>query len=437
MNKKFILIFSVFIALFFVSGLGDAKAQTLSATGSSIADTLSYPIAELGDCKNKGDCQGYCEKPENMLACVNFGLAHGMVNAEEARVAKIVIPKIVAGKTPGGCKSKQECEDYCQNDNAHLLECAAFVEETGILPPDELTQVKNIAKAVKDGAQMPGNCTGKSKCETYCKDTSHIEECLNFAEKAQILPPQEIADARKVMKFLQNGETPGKCATKEACMVYCKDETHFDECISFAEKAGLVDAKEADIARKTGGKGPGGCQGTEECSNYCNLSEHAKECANFAIEKGVVDDTEKDLIINGAKKLRDGLSQIPEDAKAEVKQCLVGVIGGDNLSKIESGQEVSLTKKQGDGIGSCIESVMSKFKNKAASSAQGAGAGSGPSSGAGGPPANIPSGAPSNSGSGTPPADYKPDAAMCSRFATVPSCDLVPAEVKSICLQCK
>jgi flagellar biosynthesis/type III secretory pathway M-ring protein FliF/YscJ len=117
------------------------------------------------------------------------------------------------------------------------------------------------------------------------------------------------------------------------------------------------------------------------------------------------------------KKIRDGLNQIPEGAKADMNQCLAKAIGSDNLSKIESGQDVALTKEQSDGISPCFDSVMSEYTKTAS---QNAGTNTAP-----------------NTESGTPPTSYKPDAATCARFASAPSCDYVPANVKSMCLQCK
>ncbi|MDD5750724.1 MAG: hypothetical protein PHU56_03740 [Candidatus Pacebacteria bacterium] len=438
MKKIILFLTAVVLSIGTLASVQPAQAQGFSAK----AEALSYPINLLGNCQNQQDCKAFCDKPENMMACVDYGQANGMISKEEAGLAKKVIPKIMAGQTPGGCKDKNECENYCQSDNSRLVECVAFAEEVGALPVDELAQAKKVAKVLQEGTQTPGSCSNKKTCEQYCADTAHIEECLVFAEKAQILPAEEIVEARKVMKFLQSGETPGKCATKATCKDYCDKEENFEECISFAQEAGFVSEQEADMARKTGGKGPGGCRSEKDCADYCNLDEHAKECADFAIGKSLVSDEEADKIKHGAAQLREGLAQIPQDARAEVDQCLAALLGQENFAKLQAGEDIFLTKKQGDGIGPCIESVMANYAKKmaeqaaagagaaAAGAGGAAGSGGGPAQGQNAPPADIPVGA-------APPAGYKPDAAMCAQFKTAPSCSVVPASVRGLCEQCR
>lgn len=432
-------------------------AEGLTARAPGIADNIKYPIAELGNCQDKESCRRYCETPENMMACVEYGSGRGMISAEEAARAKRVIPKIVAGQTPGGCKSKVECENYCQSDSSRFSECVAFAEETGVMPPEELAKVKKIAQALKSGANMPGGCKGKADCEAYCADTAHGEECLNFAEKAEILPPEEIAEARKVMEYLQKGETPGKCQTKADCQTYCEADEHFEECILFGEKIGAVSKEEAEMAHKVAGKGPGGCKGKDGCAQYCDLQEHAEECAKFALEKELVSEEEAEKIKQGSAELRSGLDKIPADARSEVETCLIGLMGADNFAKIQGGQDVFLTKNQGTGVGPCFDNTMDAYAAKKSQEGQGAASGGlpagapptnipqppvnmGPPANVG-PPADVPVSAPDNvgppAGNSAPPAGYAPDAATCAEFQSVPSCDVVPENVRSLCEQCQ
>jgi hypothetical protein len=290
------------------------------------------------------------------------------------------------------------------------------------LPPEELAQAKKVAKAFQEGAAMPGNCVGKKSCEQYCADSSHMEECLIFAEKSQILPAEEIAEARKVLKLMKSGETPGKCDSKSSCKDYCTKDENFEECILFAEKAGFVSAEEAVMAHKVGGKGPGGCKGKDECLNYCDTNENAKECANFAIEKGLVSKEEEELIKNGTAKLKAGLEQVPGEVRSTIEQCLRNTIGNDNLAKLNAGQDLYLTKKQGEGIGPCFETALAEYAEEQAQ----VGAPNAPtgSSGPGTPPQNT--------GSGQPSID-------CSQFSSVPSCSYVGSTGSTaydICKQC-
>ncbi|MCX6757022.1 MAG: hypothetical protein NTW35_02645 [Candidatus Nomurabacteria bacterium] len=348
--------------LFSFAFIGIAFAQT---------ESITFPIPELGGCKDTKACKTYCDDKNNMLSCVNYAEKNNMISKEEAAIAKRVLPQLQSKETPGQCDSRKSCEAYCQNSPEHIDECIAFVEKAGALSGEYLAQAKKVAKALKSGEKLPGGCTGKGACETYCSDTSHIDECLNFAEKSDIIPRSEIAEARKVSKFLKEGSTPGKCKSKSECMAYCGDDSHLDECINFAEKAGLVPQEEIDMARKVGGKGPGGCKSQSECTAYCDDESHAKECADFALEKGLVTDEQKDLIKNAAQKINEGLAQSPEEARPKIESCLNEVFNG-KLQEVLAGS-VGITKTQGDKISGCFQRVIQEVMMNKAGGAAGAG----------------------------------------------------------------
>src|SRR3990167_8038633 len=114
-NSKLVLL----IALFFVFAVGAASAQTKS--------DISFPIAELGNCKSESDCKSYCDKPGNIIACVSFGEKNGLVSAPEAARAR-EFADVLKGEGPGACKDKEACESYC-NDINNVDECLTFAEK--------------------------------------------------------------------------------------------------------------------------------------------------------------------------------------------------------------------------------------------------------------------------------------------------------------------
>jgi len=456
--KNINIFISVFIAglMIFVA---NANAQT--STGSVNDSSIVYPIATLGNCKDKADCANYCAKSKNMLACVNFAEKQGMLKGEDLRISKIVADKVSKGETPGGCTDQSSCESFCKGKIENINQCISFAEQLNILPKDELTQAKNVAKALAGGAKLPGQCKDKTSCENYCADGTKIDECLSFAEAANILSPEDLKQARTVAPFLKNGETPGKCQSKDSCEKYCADTSHASECIGFAEKAGFISKEEAVMAKKVGGAGPGGCKNQADCAVYCNDQSHATECANFAVEKGLVDDKTADLIKNGIDQMNKALGSMPPEIKTDVENCLSTKIGADTYQKILS-KQVSPTKNQGDIIQGCFAGIQEKIKALMMQKAGGAGGSSGapsaedlkgmiPSSVPAGMRANIekqietqkqnagpstqgntsaPGGAPS-SGSQAPQID-------CSAFAQVPSCSYVPVGVaQDSCNKCK
>ncbi len=359
-----------FSLLFFPIGFFLLYFLAFDVQAINTPDSLNYPIAELGNCENKENCQLYCEQVDNMESCINFAEKNDLISPNEATIAKKAIVKIKNKQTPGGCNSKESCENFCKNNLQNLDSCISFAEEIGVSDP-EIIQAKKIAAALKKGANLPGSCNGKIECETYCQDINHLDECLSFAEAAEILTKEEISEAKKVAPFLKSGAMPGGCQTKASCSEYCKDENHFEECLNFAEKAQLINKEEAEIARKTGGKGPGNCRSKAECEAYCNQDENAQTCADFAIEKGLVSEDEIKKIKEGAKEIASGLNRAPQEVRGEVEKCLNELFNG-NISMVLSGQK-AITKEKGEKINNCFQSVIGDYVRS--KSQQGASAG--------------------------------------------------------------
>jgi len=68
---------------------------------------VTYPVAELGNCGSRAECEAYCDLPENMEACLDFAEAHGLISPEEAAMARKMLELgVTAG--PGGCQSYTE-----------------------------------------------------------------------------------------------------------------------------------------------------------------------------------------------------------------------------------------------------------------------------------------------------------------------------------------
>jgi len=352
----------------------------------SAADPV-YPISELGGCADKGACMNYCNKSENMEACINYGEKNNLMTKEEIKISRAVTVKLKEGKMPGGCNDKKTCETFCQGNLDNLEECLSFADEIGMTDAN-IEEGKKIAKALKEGANLPGGCKNKNECQVYCADPNNVEECLNFAGNSGIINPEELAEARKVAKFIKSGETPGGCKRKADCDDYCKIESNFEECLSFAEKAGFINKKEAEMAKKVGGKGPGGCKNEEECQIYCAIESHLEECLQFGIKAGIISEEDAELAKDGAKNLKEGLEKMPPEARPDAEACLNGIFGG-KLQEVLDGK-ITITKAQGDKIRPCINSAVNKYVESMKKQAAPQG-GSIPE-GIQGPPTNIPTG---------------------------------------------
>jgi hypothetical protein len=391
-------IFISFIAVIFLAAGLMVFAEEIFAQE---IDNIQYPVAELGNCENKDVCKLYCDKPENVKVCVNFAEKNNLMPKEEIDMAKKFIA--AGSKGPGGCKTKDTCEEYC-NNISNIDECIAFAEKNDLLAPKELEEAKKVQAAIAKGINPPpcGNkkscdaycenqehmeecitfaeaagflqgkeledaqkmlsalkrgikappCKGKDECDEYCSNPDNMELCMNFAMEAGFMEEQEKTDAQKMLQALKKGIKPPKCKNKEDCDVYCSQDEHFEECTNFAEAAGFMTAEEAEMARKTGGKGPGGCKGKDECEAFCNNPDNQETCFNFAKENGLISEQDLKQIEQGKQKFKESLDQAP----SSVIECLNSEIGVDVMEKLKSGSAMP-SQEIGDKMRVCFEKM--------------------------------------------------------------------------------
>jgi len=343
--KHFFFIGACSIVVMFSMSFLVAEAQNVSASASSNTSSISFPIAELGDCgsiaecktycddlthvdacldyalkndlmpkkqveviKNKTkiegpggcadrkQCEAYCEKEENFDECVAFAEKNKMISPEESKLAKKLGPNVVG---PGGCKGKDECKAYCDNPDKQE-ECLAFAEKNGLMSKEEIDKVKKMGP-IKEG---PGGCKGKKECDNYCGNPVNAEECVAFAEKNGLIGHEE---AKKMKKFVPNAEGPGGCKGPVECKAFCDNPDNQETCLAFAEKYELMSKEELEQARKMGSlkEGPGGCNGKEECDDFCGNPDNQETCMNFSVEHGLVSKEEAEMMKQGPS-IKDG-----------------------------------------------------------------------------------------------------------------------------------
>lgn len=270
-----------------------------------------------GDCKTHTECEAYCEDTAHLNECLEFAVKLNFLPPDKLAEAKKVAAALQSGANlPGGCRSKNECMAYCE-DSSHMRECVAFAEKAGFISSAEAEEAKKIIPLLERGEKTPGNCARKEACEAYCMEPAHIDECLAFAEKAGILPPEELAEAKRMVSFIKNGETPGRCKGKDECETYCQDASHFEECVAFGEKAGLLSKEEAELAKKFKGTGPGGCRSREDCEEFCKDPANQETCLNFAKEHGLLEEFSGVEAETRAKAEAEGRAK----AEAEIRAC--------------------------------------------------------------------------------------------------------------------
>ncbi len=345
--KQKILIFAILFSAIFVSFSIIAVNKIQAQSDQPNLSNIQYPVTELGNCTSQDNCKTYCDAPAHQDACLNFAQEHNLMTSQEINAARIVL----SGRGPGGCTSKEICQAYCDNTD-HINECIAFAQQNNLMSPDELAQAKKVQAAVAAGIKPPA-CGGPQKCDVYCSQPEHMQECLNFGLQAGLVSPQEAADAQKYLSAIEKGLKPLPCHGKEECDAYCQEESHFDECVNFSEAAGFMTPQDAEMARKTGGKGPGGCRGKEECDAYCKTNQPV--CFRFALDHGLM--SQEDL-----QKMKEGeqqMQQVINGASQDLLNCLNSKLGADKIEALKNLQPVNMTQQDGADFQSCAEKSMS------------------------------------------------------------------------------
>jgi hypothetical protein len=267
-------------------------------------ENISFPIPELGNCKDIADCDAYCNSPANQNACIEYSIKSGNFSEEESAILQKFMSGELSG--PGGCKTEIECKAYCDGLN-HLGECIKFAEENNMMSQEQLEDSKKMLAAINSGIKPPA-CKNEAECDIYCKESDHMEECITFGIAAGFIQGKELEESKKVLQAVRKGVQAPNCMGDEECGVYCSQEAHLDECLNFGVAAGFVTEEEAKMVKQSFGKGPGGCSGKEECDAYCAV--HQTECEQF---NPVKPNFKYDKITN--KKIEDIKGPVAEEYK--------------------------------------------------------------------------------------------------------------------------
>jgi hypothetical protein len=336
----------------FAAGVAFLMSHAFLA-GAASKEDIVHPVRELGNCRNEAECRAFCDRRENaanLRACIAFARTHNLMSKEDADRAEKFVEVAVRGG-PGGCKDEPQCVSWCDNP-AHLEECLDFSLRSNLLPPEETADAGKVLGALKRGLKTPGGCSRKDECLAYCDNPAHIDECLAFAEGAGLMPPEEIAEAKRIAPFIKRGETPGGCRSKAQCESYCADEVRFDECLAFAGKAGLVTSEEAVLAKRFRGQTPGNCASRNECETFCAKIENRQTCLSFAREHGLISEVEFEQ--------GDALEEFRgcyDEAPGEIRECLLENLGSGMIEKMRSGIVPfdALIGKKIQSARSCVE----------------------------------------------------------------------------------
>ena len=274
-----------------------------------------------GGCTSEADCKNYCGDFSHAEECYEFakkagiGQSRGQVREGGPRGPgkpgphgeddispeqfKKFIELAKSGQTPGGCKSKEACEQYCDADG-HMEECVAFGEKVGFMSAEEAAMIR------KTGGKGPGGCSSPQACQSFCDNPSHREECFKFAEENGLIGKEEVQRMKEGLVQMRAGieHAPPEVAA----------------CLKSTLGPNVLD----DIQAGKFTPGP-------------EIGERMRDC----FEKF---------------GRNEGPRQMFENAPPEVMACLKEKVG-DKLEAIKSGKEMP-TPEMADTLRVCFQSVQ-------------------------------------------------------------------------------
>ncbi len=321
---------------------------------ASIFD-ITYPIAELGGCEDRLACKAYCEDEDNRSACEEFASNYGISSAPKIDKSE-KMKQVKEDGGPGQCAAGAEdpqasCKAYCDSIE-HIDECVAYGKSHGLLTGEQLVEAEKVSSALKRGAKLPEGCTNQSSCKETCENPSTIEQaksCFAFGKEAGLLPDDFNEErAEKVFKAIQDGTAPFKSPKDFRKCENPESDEIMQKCMDFAVRSGMMDEKQAEIVKKTGGKGPGGCRGEKQCNAYCEKNQ--EECFQFSKDNGLINPEQEEQMKRGAEQFKQGIDNAPET----VRTCLTSIIGQDKLDAVTSGTAM-MDRSLGEKMRTCFE----------------------------------------------------------------------------------
>ena len=258
-------------------------------------------------------------------------LTSAEISSSYKELRQILAAKDSGVPFPGNCNTRQKCLKYCEASE-NIIECINFAEAAGFISKKEAAQARKYDPLIARGV-TPGKCASAEQCEAYCADTTHALECMEFAVKYEILPPDELEILKKILPFMRAGTMPGGCKSKAECEAYCTADGHFEECLDLGLALGVIKPEEVDIIRKSGGKGPGNCRSSQACEAYCTKPENQKECMAFAVKIGLMTQEEAE-----SAQAAGDVKECFAEADEKIISCFVTNLGTEVFEQMKAGK---------------------------------------------------------------------------------------------------
>jgi len=235
--------------------LGEVLGESTSSNDEQIAREhgVTFPISQLGNCKNVAECKAYCEKSENHQSCIDFGRSKGLGQYKQQN------DLLQKAKQELGCSSVETCRALCDSTE-NRDRCMKFAEKA---EPPELKEKK---EAMLQKAKEVLGCDSFESCRSICENPDTREKCQNFAQ--QYMPAEMKQHLQEQQQQIQ-GSLP--CNSEESCKRFCDDPAHKDQCQQFKDQNGTRIEIHEDKHFT--------CNTEEECRQWCQ--QNPDKCPGF------------------------------------------------------------------------------------------------------------------------------------------------------------
>ena len=191
------------------------------------AQSVSFPIPELGNCTNVATCKVYCDQPENRNACIAFAKAKGFSKVK-GKVNEKQVALLEAAKTELGCQTVPTCQALCDQPE-NVAKCEAFAKRHGMAstpPPSEISD-EELLKAAKE----------KLGCESYDSCQRLCDEERNYTKCAALMQSQVTEEDRAMFeKYKPLIKEYLGCDSIVTCMAFCINPLNTKKCQGLAER---------------------------------------------------------------------------------------------------------------------------------------------------------------------------------------------------------
>lgn len=203
-NKKILhVVLSPMILLFFALGMQSVSFAQENPRVIAKKYGIKFPIVELGNCQNIGECRNYCEDPIHRDDCSSFAKQKGFYKEDKLRRDQSQI--LSQAKKEFGCEGIATCQIFCQKPE-NFDKCDSFAQKTGITGG----YIKNPAqRQTLQKAEEVLRCNSLESCKEFCEKEENKDKCSDFANKIGLHGGEKIVG-------------PGGCSSEATCEKFCQ-----------------------------------------------------------------------------------------------------------------------------------------------------------------------------------------------------------------------